>query len=209
MKIGGFVKQSFCDWEGKLAAVIFTQGCNFRCAYCHNPSLVLPELIKTQPTIPEADFFCFLKQRIGWLDAVVISGGEPTMQADLPEFIAKLKNMGFPVKLDTNGTHPEILALLFKNNLLDFVAMDIKSVCKQVEYETVTGVSDCKVVASVLNSIALIIASGISFQFRTTLLPNIHNEKIKKDLLAAFYSYPFVFQEYREGNNLGNYLKCN
>ena len=208
MKIGGFVKQSFCDWEGKLSAVIFTQGCNFRCAYCHNPSLVLPELIKIQPAISEDDILCFLKQRSGWLDAVVISGGEPTIQADLPEFVMKIKNMGFPVKLDTNGTRPEILALLFKNNLLDFVAMDIKSVCKPAEYQSVTGVSDCKVIASVLNSIALIIASGIPFQFRTTLLPDIHNEKIKKDLLSAFSSYPFVFQEYREGDNLRNYLKC-
>ena len=102
-------------------------------------SLVLPELIKAQPTIPEDDIFCFLKQRNGWLDAVVISGGEPTIQKDLPEFIAKIKNMGFSVKLDTNGTHPEVLTLLFKNNLLDFVAMDIKNICKPKEYETVTG----------------------------------------------------------------------
>ena len=124
MKIGGIQKLSTVDYPGYIAASIFTIGCNMRCGYCHNPELVLPE--RYADTIPVEDIMQFLQSRRGLLDAVVISGGEPTMHADLPEFIEGIKRMGFRVKLDTNGMNPDMVRELIDNKLIDFVAMDIK-----------------------------------------------------------------------------------
>lgn len=128
MRIGGFTKQSFIDWEGKTTAVIFTKGCNFRCEYCHNPELVYPKLMEQSEDILETEIFDFLSTRKNWLDGVVITGGEPTLQKDLKELIVKIKKMDFAVKLDTNGFFSKILKELLKSNLIDYVAMDIKTI---------------------------------------------------------------------------------
>ena len=122
--IGGIVKFSTVDYPGYVVASIFTIGCNMRCGYCHNPELVLPE--QFADTIPEHEILEFLATRVGKLDGVAISGGEPTMQADLPQFIAKIKAMGLRVKLDTNGTNPGMVQKLITEQLVDFIAMDIK-----------------------------------------------------------------------------------
>ena len=124
VQIGGIQKFSTVDYPGYTVASIFTIGCNMRCGYCHNPELVLPE--QYVGAIPEEDIFEFLETRRGLLDGVAISGGEPTMQRDLPEFIRRCKTMGFLVKLDTNGTNPAMLRELLADGLVDFIAMDIK-----------------------------------------------------------------------------------
>jgi pyruvate formate lyase activating enzyme len=136
MIIGGFQKVSLIDYPEKIAAVVFTQGCNFRCGYCHNPELIDGGL--ASPPYSSDKILDFLKTRIGKLDGVVITGGEPTLQKDLVDFIQKIKNLGFLVKLDTNGTHPEVVEELLERNLVDYIAMDIKAPFEK--YEEITRV---------------------------------------------------------------------
>ncbi|MCK5492540.1 MAG: anaerobic ribonucleoside-triphosphate reductase activating protein [Candidatus Omnitrophica bacterium] len=162
MKIVGFEKSSLIDYPGKISAVVFTQGCNFRCSYCHNPQLVYPHLFTQLLSID--GIFEFLEIRKKLLDAVTISGGEPTLQRGLIPFIEKIKNMGFLVKLDTNGSMPDILKEILTNGLIDFVAMDIKAPFEK--YDRVCDVGVC--IIKIKESIRMIEASGISFQFRTT-----------------------------------------
>jgi pyruvate formate lyase activating enzyme len=164
MRIGGFVKSSLIDFPGKVAAVIFTQGCNFRCPYCHNPHLVYPERF-TAP-LNFDDILEFLKKRRGLLDGVVFCGGEPTIQEDLPEAILKVRALGFAVKLDTNGSDPEMLAEILP--YLDYVAMDIKAPFGP-DYSRACGteVDDYDIRCSML----LIRAAGVPYEFRTTCHP--------------------------------------
>lgn len=164
MKIGGLQKISLIDYPGLIAAVIFLQGCNFRCPYCHNPELV--DLHLYQPCIGEKEILDFLNTRRGKLDAVTISGGEPTIQADLPSFVGKIKKMGFAVKLDTNGSRPDVIKGLLKTNLLDFIAMDIKAPLEK--YAEVAGVPID--IARIRESITIILQAGIAHEFRTTIV---------------------------------------
>ncbi len=152
------------DFPGLVAATVFTQGCNFRCGYCHNPELVLPQFFQ-EPLLPST-VLDYLNDRRGKLEGIVITGGEPTLQKGLSGFIARIKEMGFAVKLDTNGSHPEVLSSLIELKLLDYIAMDIKSSLAQ--YSRVTGVA-CDII-KILESIDLIIKSGIPYQLRTTLV---------------------------------------
>jgi len=198
MRIGGLTKQSFIDWEGKLTAVIFTKGCNFRCGYCHNPSLVLPELFHSTTDISEADVLLYLKSRIGWLDGVVVTGGEPTIQPDLKNFIQKIKQLGFAVKLDTNGTNPILLQQLIDEKLIDYVAMDIKSGLTQTEYEKVTDINSASLFAKVLKSVKILRSNIIPCQFRTTLLPGIHAEEAIQQLKNKMLGYDYVLQKFRD-----------
>ena len=161
--IGGLQKTTLVDFPQKVAAIVFTQGCNFRCGYCHNPELLS---IKEQNDYNTEQFFEFLKTRQGKLDGVVITGGEPTLQSGLYDFVRKIKDLGFAVKLDTNGTNPAILEKLLQNNLLDYIAMDIKAPVKK--YSEITGVNiDTE---KIKKSIQLIINSQIDYEFRTTVL---------------------------------------
>jgi pyruvate formate lyase activating enzyme len=199
MLIGGLQKFSLLDYPGQVAAIVFTQGCNFRCQFCYNPMLVWPDRLavnqsasgntevgklkntaqaekKSHPAIKEGDFFDFLKNRVGKLDAVVISGGEPTLQADLPEFLSKIKKLGFKIKLDTNGTSPAMIKKLIKNKLLDYIAMDIKA--GEKKYNEVTG-SRAKL-SNIKESIKIIRESGLPYEFRSTIVPGLHDgEEIK------------------------------
>ncbi|VVB54952.1 7,8-dihydro-6-hydroxymethylpterin dimethyltransferase [uncultured archaeon] len=164
MRIGGLQKVSLIDYPGKISAIVFTQGCNYRCPFCHNKELVYPEFY--EEPIPEEDVLSFLEKRKGKLDAVVITGGEPTIQKDLPQFIKKIKSMGYLIKLDTNGSNPETLAELLKKSQIDYVAMDVKA--PPSKYDTLTGVeTDTK---KTQKSIKTIIASGIPHEFRTTVM---------------------------------------
>ncbi|MCX5829703.1 MAG: anaerobic ribonucleoside-triphosphate reductase activating protein, partial [Deltaproteobacteria bacterium] len=122
MKIGGLQKVSLIDYPGKVGAVVFTQGCNFRCPYCHNPELVNPTLFR-EP-IPEEDILAFLKTRRGKLDAVTVTGGEPTLQEGLSSFLQQIKDLGFLVKIDTNGSLPAMIGILLEKGLVDYFAMD-------------------------------------------------------------------------------------
>lgn len=162
MKIGGLLKFTLIDYPGKRAAVIFTQGCNFRCPYCHNPELVRPELFRAP--LPEEEVFDFLGRRRGVLEGVVVSGGEPTVHGDLVPFIEKVKGLGFLVKLDTNGTRPDVLRDLLDRNLIDYVAMDLKT--SPGRYDEAAGV---KVkIGDIRRSIAILKEGLARYEFRTT-----------------------------------------
>ena len=179
MKIGGFVRSSLVNYPGKVAAVIFTQGCNFRCPYCHNPQLVYPELF-TEP-VPFEHVWDFLKERCGLLEGVVFCGGEPTLQEDLLETICKVRSLGYAIKLDTNGSNPDVLAEVMP--YIDYIAMDIKAPFGDM-YARVCGVTmnDYEIRRSML----LIRAAGLPYEFRTTFhsefMPIEEAEKIRKGL---------------------------
>ncbi len=164
MNIGGLQEFSMIDYPGKLAAIVFTLGCNFRCGYCHNPELVLPE--KFNPSLEEEKIFSFLKTRSGKLDAVSITGGEPTLHADLPEFMKKIKDLGFLVKLDSNGTNPMMLKEIIDNKLVDYLAMDIKAPLKKYKEVIQAEIN----LENIQKSIQMIMNSGIEYEFRTTIV---------------------------------------
>lgn len=198
MKIGGFIKQSFIDWEEKVTAVIFTKGCNLRCGFCHNPELVYPKLIEQTEDINEKTIFNFLSTRKNWLDGVVITGGEPTLQNDLKSFIEKIKKMGFAVKLDTNGTSPKVLKNLLKANLLDYVAMDIKTIFELETYQNICNIKDPELLTKVKESVEILKKSGIDYQLRTTVVPKYHTKEMIDKLQEKFSYCNYKTQEFRE-----------
>ncbi len=167
MLIGGLQKFSLIDYPGKLSAIIFTQGCNFRCPYCHNPELVDPQ--QFSPLLDEREVLRFLETRKNRLDAVEVTGGEPTLQKDLLPFLKKIKEMGFLVKLDTNGSHPEIVQQAIKEKLVDYLALDVKAplekyrevTCSKIDPQTIKRIID------------LIMASGLDYEFRTTIVKSM------------------------------------
>jgi len=173
MEIGGLQKVTLIDYPGKIACTVFVVGCNFRCPFCYSSELVIPEKIENQPRIKEADFFDFLKERQGLLEGVVICGGEPTINKDLPAFIKKIKKYNYLVKLDTNGSNPSMLAKLIKAKLIDYVAMDIKA--PQKKYCEAAG---RKVnVLDIEKSINILKNSKIEYEFRTTVVPGLLEKK--------------------------------
>lgn len=171
MKIGGLIKFSMIDFPGKVAAILFTRGCNLRCAYCHNPELL--EYNAAQPdAISEAELEDFLEKRKGRLDGIVITGGEPTLQSDLASFCAKLKKMGYQVKLDTNGTNPQVVEDLLKQNLVDFIAMDIKAPFEKYEAVCQRPVDTEKI----KQTMAIIAKYNLPHQYRTTYYKTVLND---------------------------------
>ena len=173
IEIGGFQKTTLIDYPGRVACTIFLIGCNFRCPFCYSAELVLPEKIKNQPRISEKELFDFLRERQGLLEGIVICGGEPTINKDLPEFIKKIKNLGFLVKLDTNGSNPEMLKKLIDENLVDYVAMDIKA--PKEKYEMAAGVKIN--LADIEKSIKILKAGEVDFEFRMTVVPTLHTKE--------------------------------
>ncbi|MEI7900729.1 MAG: anaerobic ribonucleoside-triphosphate reductase activating protein [bacterium] len=178
MNLAGFVPLSLCDYPGRVAAVIFTQGCNFRCPWCHNGHL-LPLTADPSKRVSEEQVLAVLEKRRTRLGGVVISGGEPTLQPALPRFLRCLKALGLDVKLDTNGSHPNVLRQLLADRLLDYVAMDVKAPWHK--YATLTGMACCDV-ASVQASMALIAASGLPHAFRTTRVDPLLSEQEYGDI---------------------------
>lgn len=171
MQLHGLSKLTLLDFPGHLACTAFTGACNFRCPYCHNAPLVLAP--QSCPVISEEEFFDFLTSRAGKLDGVCITGGEPTLQPDLPDFIAKIKNCGLLVKLDTNGYRPEILKQLLDARLLDMVAMDIKN--SRDFYASTAGIPEASFeLERIEKSITLLLQSGIRHEFRTTVTKEFH-----------------------------------
>lgn len=175
MKIGGLQKVSLTDYPGKISAIVFTQGCNFRCPYCHNPELVDPGLY--QECLPEEEFLSYLEIRKGKLEAVTITGGEPTVQNDLIPFIMRVKAMGRLIKIDTNGSKPEVLEELIRRNLADYLAMDIKAPLEKYAAIARTPVN----AKAIRQSIMLIMNSGIDYEFRTTV---VKSQITEADLLT-------------------------
>jgi len=171
LNIGGLHKVSLIDYPGKISAIVFLQGCNFRCPYCHNPELVNPKLYG--PCLDEEAVFSFLARRVGKLDAVSITGGEPTLQEGLPEFIRKVRSLGFQIKLDTNGSHSAMIKALIEGNLLDYIAMDIKG--PLYRYDRVCRVNVDK--DEITNSIRTILNASIDYEFRTTFVKDLLTEE--------------------------------
>jgi len=165
MRLSGLVKTSLIDYPARVSCVVFTQGCNFRCGFCHNPDLIPGG----EGTLSEIEFFEFLEDRKGKLDGVVVTGGEPTIQADLSNFLARIKDHGFSIKLDTNGGNPDVLKRLIDSELIDFVAMDIKGPLEK--YSQICRFDN---VDKIKESVEIILRSGIPHEFRTTVLPAYH-----------------------------------
>jgi pyruvate formate lyase activating enzyme len=177
--IKGFIETSMLDWWGKLAAVLFLPGCNFRCPYCHNPELASnPNAL---PDIPLENVLVRLSKFKGWIDGIVITGGEPTMHDNLPDFIRHIKQKNWSVKLDTNGSRPDMLAQLLDEGVLDYVAMDVKSPLNELDYQRATG-RGTKVEA-IRESIGLLKASGLEYELRTTVCPTLLDKTQLKQLL--------------------------
>jgi pyruvate formate lyase activating enzyme len=170
MKIGGLQKVSLIDYPGQISAVLFTQGCNFRCSYCHNPELVDPA--RYGETLPEKEVLAFLDRRLGKLDAVILSGGEPTLQPDLLSFAGQIRERGYLLKVDTNGSRPDVLKKLIDAGLVDYFAMDIKGPLEK--YRSITK-SDIQP-ETIKQSIQLIITSGVQYEFRTTVVKSLLND---------------------------------
>lgn len=176
MQIYGLNKLTLLDYPEHLAATIFAGGCNLRCPFCQNASLVIRP--NTQMEIPTDEIMSYLKKRTGILEGVCITGGEPTLYKDLPEFIKSIKEMGFKVKLDTNGTNPGMLKALTENMLIDYVAMDIKN-CRS-KYAITTGIPDLEI-SLIEESVSFLLNSNLDYEFRTTIVKEYHN---KEDILS-------------------------
>lgn len=176
MIIGGIDKLTLIDYPGEIAAIVFTQGCNFRCHHCYNPMLVVPNTLgkaknEDHPqSISEGDLFEFLKSRQNKIDAVVVSGGEPTLHADLPIFIKNIKDLNFKIKLDTNGSNPIMLRKLIEEKLIDYVAMDIKAPLNNYSKITNTKIN----LPQIQKSIKILLNGLTPYEFRTTTLPKAH-----------------------------------
>ncbi len=176
LPVKGFLETSFLDWPGQVASVLFLGRCNFRCPFCHNYGLVLNS--EDFPTLSWDDLRGRLRKFAGWIDGVVITGGEPTLTPELPELIDDIRGMGFKVKLDSNGSRPEVLEALLKAGLLDHVAMDVKGPLDEVSYLRTCGRPGF--LAPVVSSLELLRKSGIPYTLRTTVVPSLHS---KKDLM--------------------------
>ena len=198
MRICGLQKLSMVDYPDKLAATVFTGGCNLRCPFCHN-ALLVTRLAET-PEIPETEVLDFLASRRRLLDGVVLSGGEPLLHPDAANFLRKVRNMGFAVKLDTNGCYPEQLSEILKEGLADYVAMDIKN--SPEKYAMTAGVTDFDL-APVEESIRLLRESHVDYEFRTTLVRELHTAEDLAGIAAWLRGAPrYILQNFVDSGNL-------
>ncbi len=203
MKIGGFQKMTLLDYPGKIAATIFLEGCNLRCPFCHNSLLVTDTADNS--LIPEAEVLDYLEKRKGLLDGVCITGGEPLLQAGIEEFISKIRDLGYLIKLDTNGSRPKLVSTLISKGLIDRVAMDIKN--SPEKYAATCGIEGLDL-SPFYESIKIIMQSGIDYEFRTTVVNELHTEddirKIAEMISGAheYYLQNFVDSGALIGENL-------
>ena len=197
MKISGIQKLTLLDFPDHVACTLFTPGCNFKCPFCHNSPLVLD--LSTCQIIDEEEIFSFLKKRVGILDGVCITGGEPTLQKDLKDFIRKIKNLGYSVKLDTNGYRPEILKELVEENLLDYVAMDIKNSISK--YPKTIGKDDFDE-NFIKESIDYLLENHVDYEFRTTLVNELHSfDDIKQIAKLICGAKKYCLQKFIDSGN--------
>lgn len=173
MKIAGYLKTSLIEWPGKITSVIFVPGCNFRCPFCHNQDLVDPRRIKKLPRYQEKTILADLKKRKKWIDGVVVTGGEPTLQPKLEEFLREVKKLDFLTMIETNGTNPKLLKNLLAEKLLDYITIDFKG--PWGEYEKFTNCSNQA--SKVKLSLKEVIQSGVEFELRTTIIPGLHRQE--------------------------------
>ena len=169
------IETSLIDWEGKIVSTLYLPSCNFRCPYCYNCDLILhPENF---PNISQRKIDNFLLERKDFIDGICMSGGEPTLYPDLPAYFKEIKDKGFLIKLDTNGTNPKMLEKLLNNSLVDYIAMDIKSSLDFDNYSKSAGIKDKMMMENVKDSIELMINSKIDYEFRTTIVPLLHSDE--------------------------------
>lgn len=200
MRLGGIQKLTLLDYPGVVACTVFTLGCNMRCPFCHNSLLVT----KTDEAeeYPVEDFFAFLEKRRGILDGVCVTGGEPLIHSDAGEFIAKIKALGYKVKLDTNGSFPEKLEEILKSGNVDYVAMDIKN--SPEKYAETVGIPGFDV-SKIQRSIEIIRSSGVEYEFRTTVVSSLHNaESIAGAAQMVKGSPKYFLQNFVDSGNLIN-----
>ena len=185
MTIGGLQKLTLADYPGKLACTVFFTGCSFRCPWCHNPELVLPEQIRENPGLSDQEFFSFLKRREGALEAVVLGGGEPTLSPYLFKICKKIKDLGYEIKLDTNGSNPDVVEELVNERLVDYIAMDIKA--PKEKYLEIVGLKNSfrglapskisflqkEILNKIEQSIAFLKKNRTDYEFRTTVIPGL------------------------------------
>ena len=207
MVVKGFQRVSLIDYPGKIAAVVFTSGCNFRCPYCHNRDLVLnPNSLET---VPEEEIFEYLKKRKGLIEGVCITGGEPTLQEDLFDFVGKIKRLRLLVKLDTNGSNPSALEHLIAKDLIDYVALDVKAPLDE-RYVQSVGIKRFDPVL-ILSSVKALVRSKIDYELRTTIVPPLHKKKDLVDMAAHLSSltpHSLLRQGYRgQASSLKWYLQ--
>jgi pyruvate formate lyase activating enzyme len=189
MKIAGLLKNSFVDYPGQIAAVIFTPGCNYDCFYCHNRSLIGSE----SPQIDEQMVFAFLEKRKNLIDAVVITGGEPTLQKGLEEFIIKVRKLGYKIKLDTNGSNPQAVKDLLHSDLLDYIALDYKAPFDR--YNEICG--DTSNGDNVKQTLDIIKKSGVDYELRTTFVPQLNLNDIEHMIKEVAPIKSYAIQHYR------------
>lgn len=173
MILKGLQKLTLLDFPGKIACTVFAGGCNFRCPFCHNASLVLGDRLSESPTLSEEDFFAFLKKRRGMLEGVCVSGGEPSLYPDIIPFLIKIKELGYSVKLDTNGYRPSIIREAMAAGAVDYFAMDIKN--SRESYARTVGLSDFDI-SKIEESVSALMSGSVDFEFRTTLVRELHSE---------------------------------
>jgi pyruvate formate lyase activating enzyme len=232
MLIGGLQKTTLIDFPGRVACTVFTVGCNFRCPFCHNKDLVTLTNFKKSGIKPilEKDFFAFLASRKKILDGVCITGGEPTIHPDLEDFCSKIKKLDLEVKLDTNGSNPQVLKRLLDKKLIDFVAMDVKATfsdyakavlkCKDQNEKCEITEQNSKLIKNIKKSIKIILELGLEYEFRTTVVPGIHSKEIMVKLAGdlkgiiqqcnnvTMEQFKYVLQKFRPQNCLDpEYLK--
>ena len=198
MQIHGLNKTTLLDYPGHVAATVFCGGCNFRCPFCHNSDLVINPM--SQPLISEEEILDFLNKRKNILSGVCITGGEPTLQPDLENFIQRIKDLGLLVKLDTNGYRPEIVKKLVQKGLIDYIAMDIKSGTSG--YKTASGMVDFEW-NNIKESIDFIMNSGVQYEFRTTVVNGIHKKEDFEEIAQLIKGCDSYFlQNYKDNENV-------
>jgi len=195
MEIKGFIGVSLSDWDGKVSSIIFLPCCNMRCPFCYNTKLVLQS--SQMPTVPLKEIRNYLKKNRGWIDGVVITGGEPTIHEDLPILCQEIKKLDFLVKLDTNGTNPKMIRELIDKELIDYIAMDVKAPFTEEKYSKASGANTSKLLTKIEHTTQTLLEGEIDYEFRTTLVPTLHKisdiremcEKIKGCRKYAIQSF--------------------
>jgi pyruvate formate lyase activating enzyme len=197
MNICGLEKMSLVDYDGLVASTVFTGGCNFKCGFCHNSALVINA--NNLQTIPEEEVISYLKKRVGIVDGLCVSGGEPTLQKDLPNFLEKVKEIGLKIKLDTNGTRPDLIKYFHQSGLVDYFAMDIKN--DKDNYAKIIGFDSYNTL-KVEQSVEYFLKSNADYEFRTTLISEYHSiENIKAIAEWIKGAKKYFLQKFRNGEN--------
>jgi len=197
MNFKGFLETSFVDWDGKICSVVFTPGCNFRCPFCFNHELVLKS--ETLEDVSEQAILDFLEKNRDFIDGICITGGEPTILRELPDFCKRVKETDFLVKLDTNGTNPKVLKELIDNKLVDYVAMDLKG--QWMDYQKFVNVAtDAE---KIKENAQLLMNSGIDYEFRTTIVPSLHTKNVFEKIVSQVKgAKKYCLQKFQPGHCL-------